>query len=235
MNDKQFDNSKFKRLRNMLGYTQAIFAEKVESSQQIIAMIENNKRAVPSSIREAFYRNFKISYDEAIDCETAEELNTALNTKIITEATMNNNQVAAIRFYPDAQAAAGAGIYLPESSSEEMLYFDRRWLENTLGVKPENAIMIRARGNSMDSGLNRIDDIRDGDLLLVDISVKDVINNRIFVLQQGNDLRVKRLKKEFNGTVYLLSNNEKEYPPELATQEGSIIGRVVWNGSKGNV
>ena len=232
---KSFDNWQFKRLRKLLNLNQTDFATNVGVSQQTIAMIENNKRGVPASIREGFYKKYGVSYETARECETPEELNNLLYPKLKVEVKTSNEQVVPIKFYKDAKAAAGTGVDIPETSDEEILYFDKRWLENIIGVKAENAIIIQAKGNSMDSGNNNLKDIHNGDLLFVDISVKDVINNKVFVIQQGNDLRVKKLVKDFNGDIYLISNNEKEYPPELVKQETNIIGRVVWNVSKENV
>ena len=229
MDSKTFDNSKFKQLRQFFGMNQTEFAEKLGTHQQIIAMIENNRRDVPKSIRAAFYNIYGISYEEAIKCKTPEELNIALNTQIITNTVLKKQHITPVKFFKDAKAAAGYGEMLPESSDEEVLYFDTRWLENIIGVKANNAIIIQAEGNSM------YPNIQNGDLLLVDTSIKDVINNKIFVIQQGNDLRVKRLVKEFTGEVYLISDNNKEYSPELAKQDSNIIGRVVWNGSKENI
>jgi phage repressor protein C with HTH and peptisase S24 domain len=87
----------------------------------------------------------------------------------------------------------------------------------------------------MDSGLSLKDDIKDGDLLFVDFNNKEVINNKTYVIQQGNNLRVKKLRKEFNGDLYLVSNNEKEYPVERVAEETTVIGRVMWNISMENV
>lgn len=236
---KQFDNHQFKQLRESLKLTQAEFAEKVGSTQQVINMIEKDKRGVPTSIREGFYKAFNIPYDLAVENKPLTQrevdiLETLANTKkdAITSIFFNTNNVVKVKYYTDAKAAAGKGIDVPEVSDEHIMYFDKRWLENIVGVSSTNAIIIQAKGNSMDGGDNPI---KDGDLLLVDVSVKDVINNKIFLIQQNSQLRVKRLKKELNGDLYLLSNNEKDYPPELVKQESAVIGRVVWNCSKENI
>ena len=82
MEEKQFNNEGFKRVRQLLNLNQSEFAEKLETHQQTIAMIENNKRGVPASIRESFYKNFGYSYDDAITCETQEQLNNLKNGSI---------------------------------------------------------------------------------------------------------------------------------------------------------
>ena len=48
---------------------------------------------------------------------------------------------------------------------------------------------------------------------------------------QDSQFRVKKLKTEFNGDVLIISNNPV-YPVEVMNKETTIIGQVVWNGSK---
>ena len=107
-------------------------------------------------------------------------------------------------------------------------------MKNIIGVKPEHASIIQAVGDSMDGGNNPI---KNGDLLLIDDSVKDIINEKIFVIQLNkSELVVKRVVKEWDGTVKLISNNSK-YKDRILREgeQAEIIGRVVWNGSKENV
>ena len=116
------------------------------------------------------------------------------------------------------------------------MYFDKRWLENIIGLKQKNAVLIQAKGDSMDSGLGRADDIKDGDLLLLDDSVTEFINNQIYVVSLFNtEIYVKKIVKEWTGEVSLVSNNPN-YPPMKISEESEakIIGKVMWNGSKGS-
>lgn len=59
-----YDNKHIKWIRNFFNLSQRDFAEKLGTHQQIIAMIENNKRDVPKSIRQALYKVYKINCDE---------------------------------------------------------------------------------------------------------------------------------------------------------------------------
>ena len=203
---------RFKKLRKDIGLDQKSFAKELGIATGLVGGIESGSRSLTPAVNEKIIAKYNID--------------------ILKEANTISPNIIAVKLYMDAKAAAGPGQTLPETSEENVLYFDKRWLENTIGIKAENAILIQTKGNSMDSGYNKLDDIKDGDLLLVDTSIKNVINNKIFVIQQGNDLRVKRLKKELNGEIFLLSNNEKDFPPEMVKEESFIIGRVVWNGSK---
>ena len=62
-------------------------------------------------------------------------------------------------------------------------------------------------------------------------SIKEIRPNKIFVIRQGDKLRVKRLKTELSGDTLILSDNPK-YPVETMNKETEIIGQVVWNGNK---
>ena len=76
---------------------------------------------------------------------------------------------------------------------------------------------------------------KDGDLLMVDESYKEPIHNQVFVVNIGNnDLVVKRINRTWDGRIMLDSNNPA-YPSITPEEGATIIGRVVWNGSKENV
>ena len=46
----------------------------------------------------------------------------------------------------------------------------------------------------------------------------------------------KKAVQDFSGTITLYSNNSK-YPPKILNEGDNaiIVGKVVWNGSKGNI
>lgn len=213
MNDAEI----LKNFRNKVGLSQPALAEALGVSKGLIASIEIGSRTLSHKLNQKIIDVFgeNILHPEVKEC-------------------LPDNMLA-VPFFPDAQAAAGTGEELPLVETKEVFYCDKRWLQNVIGAKPESTIVIKAKGNSMDSGLNLKDDIKDGDLLFVDFNNKEVINNKTYVIQQGNNLRVKKLRKEFNGDLYLVSNNEKEYPVERVAEETTVIGRVMWNCSMENV
>lgn len=236
---KTFDNWKFKRLRKFLGLNQIDFADKIGSSQQVITMIETNKRGVPTSIRENFYKTYKLSYDVAIDCESPEELQTALNSQVVKKSSSDlSDSIIGIPIH-DISAAAGAGTWLDNEPEQDVMYFDKRFLKQILKKDNYNSLhIIYAKGDSMDSGWNQPDDIKDGDLLMVDTSQTSG-NNQVFVILFNNtELRVKKLAKRAD-TLYISSNNpaykEEVYRPNDVEIEVKVIGKVVWNGSKENI
>lgn len=224
-------------VKNLRGSkTQREFAKEIGISQASLNFIENNKRGIPDKVVKRI--------DEVYNTDIKKNL---IYNLYLKEQKIGNQDFCIIYKKPETKisnivpvplhntkAAAGQGEILPEYTEKEVLYFDRRWLENIINIKPQNAALIQAVGDSMDSGNNNIDDIKDGDLLLIDESIKDFINNKIYVIRLDNsDLVVKKVNKDLQGNVTLISNNPKYSPRELTEEnEAVIIGRVLWNGSK---
>lgn len=242
MEAKQLDNSRFKKLRQLLKFNQSDFAEKLGTHQQTIAMIENNKRGVPSSIRENFYKVFGFSYDDAVYCETEEQLSNLQQRVLSAKNSLPNldssdeNMLLKMRKayeesnyisipYYSAKAAAGEGIEVYNYPEKDVIHFDKRYLHAVVGHNLEHLSLITAEGDSMQPT------IKDGELLMVDDSIKEIRPNKIFVIRQGDKLRVKRLKTELTGETLIISDNPI-YPIETMNKETEIIGQVVWNGSK---
>lgn len=211
--------AKIKRIRKHLGLTQQQFALKCGVKQQLIAMMESGDRPPTAAFKLGFLKAFGTDFDtQIVDTETLKET-------IFTPETKLPPNIVKVPFYTSIKAAAGTGSDIPEYSDKEAMYFDKRWLRTVLGVNENNVSFIKAEGDSM------LPLINDGDMLMVDTSVKEILNNKVFVVEDDGTYRVKRLRQEINGDVYLISDN-KQYPPELVTHNLNIIGKVVWNGSK---
>ena len=75
--------------------------------------------------------------------------------------------------------------------------------------------------------------ITEGDVLLIDTSIRRVRDSAIYVLRLDGVLLVKRLRLRVDGSVDVISDNPA-YQPELLTASDvdrlSIAGRVVWHG-----
>jgi phage repressor protein C with HTH and peptisase S24 domain len=127
----------------------------------------------------------------------------------------------------DIRPSAGAGsVAAYEESEPDIFAFREEWLRK-IGVSPKFARLMVAQGDSMRETIN------DGDLMIVDISIREFIGEAIYVLVYGGLVRLKRLQMLRSGTLLLKSDN-REYEPEevpLAEQQELIIGgRVRWAG-----
>lgn len=94
------------------------------------------------------------------------------------------------------------------------------------GVSPENAACATASGSSMEPT------IADGSPIAIDKGTRHIIDGKIYALDHGGMLRIKRLYKMPLGRVRLVSDNADEYPEETYSLMGpdspKIIGRVFW-------
>ena len=216
------DSDKLKQLRNNQGLTQDKLAEELEVSKSLIVAIENGDRNISLKLLKKIQEKFNI------------DLYSASPVAPINDS----NNIVALPIH-NVSAAAGAGTWLGDEPEQDVMYFDKRFLKQILKRDSFEPIhIIYAKGDSMDSGWNQADDIKDGDLLMVDTS-QTTGNNQIFVILVNNqELRVKRLAKKAD-ILYITSNNSS-YKPEIYTPDDSeveikVVGKVVWNGSKESV
>ncbi|WP_080397646.1 helix-turn-helix transcriptional regulator [Pseudomonas syringae] len=129
-----------------------------------------------------------------------------------------------------ARAAAGAGHDNPHVEISSTLAFKKEWLASK-GLQPRNLRVIYAHGESM------WPTISDKDVLLVDSSQIEPVDNGVFVIESVTDgTLVKRLLRAPLHEWILRSDNvDKEaYPDRFILQgeanEHQIIGRVIWRG-----
>jgi len=211
---------KLKDFRNSLNLNQTEFAEALGTSQSAIANIESGKRDVSKPVL------IKIKEVYNVDLLSYNEIKKENKTQY-------SDNTIPIPFY-SAKVSAGLGATLPDYPEKDVIYYDKRVLQNLLGVKPEHASFIRVTGDSMEGGNSPI---KDGDIILIDDSVKEIINGEVFVIQLNkSELVVKKVIKEWDGTVKLISNNPK-YEDRIIkeNEEAEIIGKVVCNPFKRNV
>ena len=73
----------------------------------------------------------------------------------------------------------------------------------------------------------------DGDQMLVDLKRKEIKGDKIYLVQNGSSVWVKRVKIRWDG-VELISDNREEYPPILLSKDEAenlqVIGQLVHLG-----
>lgn len=134
---------------------------------------------------------------------------------------------AFVRRY-DVRASAGNGALTTADELEggDFVAFRADWLHR-IGVSPRQAEVLIAIGDSMEPT------IRDGDLLLIDRSFDRPKDNGIYVLVLGGMVLVKRIQTRRDGSVVLLSDNqryENEVVPADELPDLKVEGRVRWFG-----
>lgn len=129
-----------------------------------------------------------------------------------------------IKFFKDFKLACGSGSIGEALESEwRRLRLSKSTLRS-LGIQKENAVAMRAEGNSM------LPEIKDGSTVFVDLGRKTIKDGKVFAICHGGLFKFKRLYALPMGGVRIVSDNAEEYPEERLTaqevteQEFHIIG-----------
>ena len=66
----------------------------------------------------------------------------------------------------------------------------------------------------------------DGDQMLVDLKRKEIKGDKIYLVQNGSSVWVKRAKTRWDGAE-LISDNKEEYPPALLSKDEAKSLQVI--------
>ena len=102
-----------------------------------------------------------------------------------------------------------------------------------LGISPRSCLRFRVHGDSMEPTLY------DGDTILVNTEECHITNNRVYAINVGDEVRVKRLILQLNHDLIIRSDN-KSYPDEILKHDDtsvtfSVIGRVIEKAGAGGL
>lgn len=119
---------------------------------------------------------------------------------------------------------SGGGGSLETSDSVVGYYaFRRAWLAGRGDI--HSMRLMRVTGESMEPTLE------DEDVVLVDLSQRDILTGKIYAVRIDDEIVVKRLDKK-PGQLVLISDNRQFYDPlEINVSEQinvDILGRVIW-------
>jgi phage repressor protein C with HTH and peptisase S24 domain len=127
----------------------------------------------------------------------------------------------------DIRPSAGNGnLAIHDESQSDFMGIREEFLRR-LGVSPKNARLMVAKGDSMRGTIN------DGDLMLVDVSIRQIVTEGIYVLVYNGFLLVKRIQIMARGGIRLVSDNPAYKPEEISMHDLTDIvveGRVKWSG-----
>lgn len=125
------------------------------------------------------------------------------------------------------ELSAGAGTVASETVNLPPLAFRSDWLQKKQVSTRSNLRITQVRGDSMSEYL------QDGDSVLIDLGQTDIMDGEIYAIRYGDDLRIKRLSRKFNGGLIISSDN-KRYSDESVDPgdlDGvQVIGRLLWRG-----
>ncbi|MFA0012006.1 XRE family transcriptional regulator [Vibrio lentus] len=137
----------------------------------------------------------------------------------------HREHVIFVDFYHEIFASAGDGN-LCNNEAPEMYPIPKSIVENE---GEENICCIRAKGNSMTPVL------QDGSIIALNINKKELRDGMMYVIRQGDLLRVKVLI-ETPDNIIIRSYNQ-DFDDEVISKDArldenlTIVGRVVWHSS----
>ncbi|MDH2420628.1 LexA family transcriptional regulator [Cobetia amphilecti] len=140
------------------------------------------------------------------------------------DAPLREDEVE-IPYFREVEMAAGDGRTQVIENHGAYMRFSLLRLARA-GVDPEQAACATVTGNSMEPA------IIDGSPIGIDKSCRHIIDGKIYALDHGGMLRVKRLYRLPLNRMRVVSDNHIEYPEEVYTlgdpDAPKIIGRVFW-------
>ncbi|MDO8693530.1 MAG: helix-turn-helix transcriptional regulator [Sheuella sp.] len=129
----------------------------------------------------------------------------------------------------DIQAAAGNGHPAQEFPQViQRVNVLESWARQTLGGDLSRIKLITANGTSMQGTIDN------GDVLFVDVTVRQFDGDGIYVISRSNEIQVKRLQRLHGKKLAIISDNKENISETLSAQEANevvICGRVLaaWN------
>ncbi len=106
--------------------------------------------------------------------------------------------------------------------------FKREWL-GSIAAGEASVCLVELDDQSMEKTLGK------GDLVLIDTQRTQPVDNKIFVVRDGNSLKVRRIRITTRGT-FLVSDNQVQkkngtylYPTKRFGDTMDIVGQVVWS------
>ena len=163
----------------------------------------------------------------AYDAETGITPAVAAKQHAVAEVQLVKGFVMVPRY--DVRASAGHGAIINSEQVVDYLAFKKEWVHNNLRAEASNLALITADGDSMEPV------IKNGDLLLIDLSQKHVKKDSIYILRWEDSLIAKRLQWMYDGSLLIRSDN-MAYKDQVVREEGleslQVLGRVIWFGRR---
>ncbi|MEA1953159.1 MAG: S24 family peptidase [Campylobacterota bacterium] len=127
-----------------------------------------------------------------------------------------------IRYFADIGASAGGGAY-EFDENYEVITLDRKIMQNMVGEGNVELEAIHVNGESMEPTL------QDGSIVFLDRGKTNINKDGIFIAATTTGLFIKRIRQRADGMVELISDNKMYSPEIIASDEITIVGKVVGN------
>lgn len=213
--------SRLKQFRKKLNLKQQAVAEKLSTSVSYISEIESDKKLPGSETLISLRSNLGINIDWLLSGEGLES-----NQIPIFEETVY------FPFY-NAEAAAGCGCFVDDNTTNSYIPFNKKYLKNILNIHTnvdylQNLSILCVRGDSMEPTL------KNGDMILVDNNPFTQLKDGIYIINQDETIKVKRVEVLYDSIIKITSDNKIYEPYEIDYLKHSINfqGKVIWSSRK---
>lgn len=227
MNTKREQGEHFRLLLTARNVTQSDIASELKTT---IQNVHNwTKRGVPKSRIRQVARILRVPVDELLCNDAAAPEARYSSTRLVSVEdgeAVNDPGVVYVRMM-DVEASAGGGVE-PMYESELYPLFMRASSLRKAGVSPDNVVMLRAVGNSMEPRIS------DGDTVACNTADTTVRDGKFYVFHhRGYGVRIKILIRGPGGGLIIRSINRDEYPDEHLSREECendvfIRGHAFW-------
>lgn len=115
---------------------------------------------------------------------------------------IDSHEIVFINYYKDVGVSAGSGLDCDSDGKISSFPIPLSFL-HSYGLMPENSLIVKVNGDSMVPTLNN------NDLVIIDTNFSLSLNGIYVIKDNINGLRVKRLDKDKNGNLQVISDNKK--------------------------
>lgn len=178
------------KARENLGFNQANFSEKIDLAAQSLARYEKNKVNPSMEFIAKLTDMFNINSNWLL---------TGKGEMFISNDTTKNSDNYFIDLL-NVRAGAGEGIYNYVIETVDTISLDKSFFRTPINTNKIKGIQVD--GDSMEPTL------RDGDYVLIDENINFGING-IYAIQYGGQILIKRLQFKMDGTILIISDNDK--------------------------
>ena len=178
------------KARENLGFNQANFSEKIDLAAQSLARYEKNKVNPSMEFIAKLTDMFNINSNWLL---------TGKGEMFISNDTTKNSDNYFIDLL-NVRAGAGEGIYNYVIETVDTISLDKSFFRTPINTNKIKGIQVD--GDSMEPTL------RDGDYVLIDENI-NFGTNGIYAIQHGGQILIKRLQFKMDGTILIISDNDK--------------------------
>ena len=196
------------KARENLGFNQANFSEKIDLAAQSLARYEKNKVNPSMEFIAKLTDMFNINSNWLL---------TGKGEMFISNDTTKNSDNYFIDLL-NVRAGAGEGIYNYVIETVDTISLDKSFFRTPINTNKIKGIQVD--GDSMEPTL------RDGDYVLIDENI-NFGTNGIYAIQYGGQILIKRLQFKMDGTILIISDNDKYDKEVFNPNENQLPFQVI--------